>query len=94
MTQTMRPIGNHLICLCWMTCITNVAKKCIFCKKKKKKERVLLMVYPLRITLHRTSSLGTCSLRRDSDRSTSSLTILGAKKVSKPLTKMSVSVSL
>ena len=49
------------------------------------------MVYPLRIRLHRTSSLGTCSLR-DLDGSTSGLTILGAKRVSKPTTKVSVSV--
>ena len=52
------------------------------------------MVYLLRIRLHRTSSLVTCSLRRDSVGSTSGLGILGAKKVSKPMTKVSVSVSL
>lgn len=40
------------------------------------------------------SSLGTCSLRRDSDASTSGLTILEAKILSKPITKLSVSVSL
>ena len=52
------------------------------------------MVHPLRIRLHRTSSLGTGSLRKDSDGSTSGLTILRAKILSKPITKVSVSVTL
>ena len=33
MTQTMRSIGNHLICLCWMTCVTHVEKRAYFVKK-------------------------------------------------------------
>lgn len=32
MTQTMRPIGNYLICLCWMTCVPNVEKGAYFVK--------------------------------------------------------------
>ena len=33
MTQTVRPIGNnHLICLYWMACVTNVEKSAYFVK--------------------------------------------------------------